>query len=244
MSEPMRCCRSVVRDDAGACVYCDRCDLLVGLEGLHVIAVAREPGGLVVTVESSPGLMGCPGCGVVAVARGRRVVRLVDCPAFGGPVVILWRKRRWRCPDPGCVVGDFVEQDDAVAPPRGLLTVRARWWAIEQIRAEHGSVNSLARQFGAAWRTVWTSIRPLLQAMADDPARMEGVTHLGVDEHTWHHVNPKTRGPKELTGMVDLTPDPVTGRPRTRLLDLVPGRSGRVYAGWLRERGRDFTTGI
>ena len=35
---------------------------------------------------------------------------------------------------------------------------------------------------------------------------------LGVDEHVWHHVSTKPieaggRGPKELTGMVDLTRD-------------------------------------
>ena len=36
------------------------------------------------------------------------------------------------------------------------------------------------------------------------------------------------RGPKQLTGMVDLTPDPDTGRPQARLLDLVPGRSGKA----------------
>ena len=36
------------------------------------------------------------------------------------------------------------------------------------------------------------------------------------------------RGPKQLTGMVDLTPDPDTGRQQARLLDLVPGRSGKA----------------
>jgi len=41
--------------------------------------------------------------------------------------------------------------------------------------------------------------------MAADPARFDAVTILGVDEHIWHHVNPEVRGPKELTGMVDLT---------------------------------------
>lgn len=34
MPEPMLCCHL-----GGG--YCDRCDLLVGLEGLHVVAVAR-----------------------------------------------------------------------------------------------------------------------------------------------------------------------------------------------------------
>ncbi len=52
------------------------------------------------------------------------------------------------------------------------------------------------------------------------------------------------RGPKQLTGMVDLTPDPDTGRPQARLLDLVPGRSGKAYGDWLEERGEDFKDGV
>ena len=65
MPEPMLCCHA-----AGG--YCERCDLLVGLDGLHVIGVERDDGGrLVVEVESEPTLMGCPACGVVAHGHGR-----------------------------------------------------------------------------------------------------------------------------------------------------------------------------
>jgi transposase len=90
---------------------------------------------------------------------------------------------------------------------------------------------------------VWESIKPLLAAAAADESRFAGVTTLGVDEHIWHHVNPVKRGPKELTGMVDLTRDK-DGRNRARLLDLVPGRSGTVYADWLKERGDTFRTQV
>ena len=100
MSEPTSCCRA-----RGG--YCERCDVLVGLDGLHVTAVERdEGGGLVVAVESEPTVMGCPACGVVAHGHGRVAVTLVDAPAMGRPVRILWRKRRWVCPDPGCPVED------------------------------------------------------------------------------------------------------------------------------------------
>ena len=34
------------------------------------------------------------------------------------------------------------------------------------------------------------------------------------------------------------------GKPHARLLDLLPGRSGKVYADWLRSRGNAFTAGI
>ena len=43
---------------------CDRCDLLVDLEGFHLVAVARRKCGLVLDVESRNQLVGCPGCGV------------------------------------------------------------------------------------------------------------------------------------------------------------------------------------
>ena len=241
MTEPTLCC------PVGG--YCDRCDVLVGLPGLRVIGVVRDQSdALTVTVESAPTVMGCRACGVVAHAHGRVDVRLVDAPAFGRPVRIVWRKRRWVCTDPGCPVGTFVEQDENVAGPRSKLTVRAAAWAVQQIRREHASVNGIRRQLGCGWRTVWGTIKPILQAAADDPTRFEGVTRLGVDEHIWHHVSTKPieaggRGPKELTGMVDLSLHPnATGElvVRARLLDLVPGRTGDTYTTWLEKRGEAF----
>ncbi|MGL5849285.1 MAG: ISL3 family transposase [Phycicoccus sp.] len=238
MSEPMSCCRA-----AGG--YCERCDLLVGLPGLRVTAADRDDGGaLMVTVESEAAVMGCPTCGVLAHGHGRVEVRLVDAPSFGRPVRIVWRKRRWVCPDPGCPVATFVEQDERVAVPRSSLTARACTWAIEQLRREHASVNGIRRQLGVGWRTVWEAIEPQLKAADADASRFEGVVMLGVDEHVWHHVSTKPvqdggRGPKELTGMVDLTRDS-QGKVRARLLDRVPGRSGETYKQWLRERGEAF----
>jgi transposase len=92
MPEPTSC--------AGCCVrtgtYCDRCDLLVGLPGLHVIKVVDGADRLTVTVESPPAPAGCPVCGVIATSGGRRTVVLVDAPCFGRPVRVLWRKRTWR----------------------------------------------------------------------------------------------------------------------------------------------------
>ena len=232
--------------------YCSRCDLLVGLDGLHVVAVeeatTKRGIGLRVEVESPARVEGCRACGVLARSHGRRMVRLIDTPCFGRPVELWWRKRVWRCEEPDCPTGAFTEQDEQIARPRALLTTRACWWAIRQLRREHASVAGLARQLGTTWRTLWLAIRPLLQQMAEDEARFAGVTALGVDEHVWHHVSTRPiedggRGPKELTGMVDLSRDS-KGRTRARLLDLVPGRSGAVYADWLKSRNETFRAGI
>ena len=103
-------------------------------------------------------------------------------------------------------------------------------------------------QLGTSWSTVWASIEPILTAAAADESRFEGIAILGVDEHVWHHVSTRSveaggRGPKELTGVVDLTRDD-QGRVHARLLDLVPGRSGETYKTWLRERGPRFRSGV
>jgi transposase len=220
---------------------------LVGLEGFHVLEVAERRSRVQVVVESAAEQMGCRGCGVVAQSHGRRDVSLVDVPCFGRPVRLIWRKRTWECGEPQCPAKTFTEHAE-LARPRALLTTRACWWAIGQIRREHASVAGVARQLGTTWRTVWRSITPLLEAMAADPSRFENVSSLGVDEHVWHHVSTKPveaggRGPKELTGMVDLTRDQ-HGRVRARLLDLVPGRSGKVYADWLDQRGEAFKSTV
>ena len=244
MSEPTGCARCCTPSKA----YCDPCDLLVGLPGLHVIDVAEPGAGLVVRVESPPAPAGCPQCGVIAAGRGRREVVLVDAPSFGRPVRMVWRKRTWRCREPDCAGGAFTEQDVRIARPRGLLTARACGWAIGQLRNEHASVSGLARQLGTTWRTVWRAIQPILQALADDESRFAGVTTLGADEHIWHHVSTRPvdqggRGPKEWTGMIDLTHD-LHGKVRARLLDLVVGRSGQAYADWLTARGDQFRAGV
>ena len=238
---------------AAACpssaVYCDRCDVLVGLGGLRVTAVERRGDGLlVVDVESPPGIAGCSKCGQVAESRGRKQVTLIDAPMGAVPVRIRWRKRRFRCVDDACAQKSFTEQDTAVAAPRAQLTARAVAWAVGQMRRENASVQGIARQLGVSWKTVWRHVKPVLEKWAADESRFQGVTTLGVDEHLWHHVSTKPveeggRGPKELTGMVDLSRD-ASGRVRARLLDLVPGRSAKAYAGWLQERGEQFRDAV
>ena len=65
MPEPTSCCR------ARGC-YCDRCDLLVGLNNLRVVDVdSDDEGALTVTVESAPEPMGCPACGGTGTVGGR-----------------------------------------------------------------------------------------------------------------------------------------------------------------------------
>ena len=146
MAEPTSCC--VVPGS-----YCARVDALFNMPGVHVIDVGwrlLSKGGeqrLVLTVETGPAAVGCPGCGVPGTGHGRRVRRLHDIPAFGAPVELVWRARRYRCAEPACVVDGFTEHHE-LAGPRAKLTARATWWAISSIRSDTASVAAVARRLG------------------------------------------------------------------------------------------------
>ena len=185
MAEPTSCCTL-----PGS--YCARVDTLFNLPGVHVVYVIRRertgrvPPGLHLLVETDPVETGCPGCGVIAIGHGRGVRRLHDIPAFGAPVELVWRQRRYRCLESACPVGGFSEDHD-LAGPRSKLTARAAWWAISAIQRDTASVAALARRLGVDWHTVWDAIKPLLAELADDPTRLVGIDTLGVDEHIVRH---------------------------------------------------------
>ena len=73
---------------------CARCDLLLGLDGVHVEAVERDEHQISVTVSSPWRLMGCPTCGVVAPSRGRRLRVLHDVPSRRARPAIVACSRR------------------------------------------------------------------------------------------------------------------------------------------------------
>ena len=114
MSGPTCCC----------CVSldrCVRCDLLVGLEGFHLMSVARTPDTLVLDIESCDRCAGCPGCGVIAQGHGRVVVEVIDAPWAGVPARFRWFKRRWICREHACQTAIFLEHNERMCAPRARL---------------------------------------------------------------------------------------------------------------------------
>ena len=86
--------------------------LLVGLGDVDLVGIddLGEGAPLEVVIRSRKARPSCEGCGGSVWSKGYRSVVLVDLPAFGRPVRLRWRKRRWMCPNPQCVIGSFVEQ--------------------------------------------------------------------------------------------------------------------------------------
>lgn len=134
------------------------------------------------SVEPDVVAAGCPGCGVLAQARGRQVHELADAPAFGLPVRLRCSKRLWRCAEPGCPVISFSEQYP-FAPARARLTARAVSWAAGMLRTDDTTVSALARRLGVGWNTLWRAIQQQALAVLDRADLLSGVTSLGADEN-------------------------------------------------------------
>ena len=123
------------------------------------------------------------------------VVEVIDAPWAGVLARLRWFKRRWICRETTCQTVIFLEHDERVCAPRARLGVRAIRWAIRQLRFEGATIAGLARQLATTWNSVWSRIKPCLQAASDGPARFCGVRVLGVDERRVASPGPTPPGP-------------------------------------------------
>jgi transposase len=204
-------------------------ETIVDLPGFTVLAAGEYGGELELLVESVHDSVHCGRCGTPARAHDRREHLLRDVPVGGRATVLVWWKRIWRCPDPDCKIRTWTEQLP-LAAPRSALTRRAKVWLARRVGADADTVAGLARELGLGWGTLMRAVTEIGSPLIDDPARLDDVRGLGVDERAWQHANVH-RPTQFATGIVDLTP----GRP-ARLLDVVPGRSGTVYGNWIAQR--------
>ncbi|CAN5314496.1 hypothetical protein BH24ACT7_BH24ACT7_25810 [soil metagenome] len=99
--------------------------VLVGMDGFVVGAQEMVDGELWLFIETTADVVGCGSCGTRAVGHGRFRTAVRDLPVAGRPTVLVWAKRRWRCPERDCAVGTWSERSDQIAP-RAALTQRAR----------------------------------------------------------------------------------------------------------------------
>jgi transposase len=212
--------------------------VVLGLEGFELVAVDEHDGELELAVQTTNDIVGCPGCGAVATAHGRRPVRVRDLPVGGRPTTLIWIKRLWRCRHQRCETRTWSETSIDV-PPRASLTTRAAREACRRVGHDGEAVAVVAADFGVGWGTVMRAVVEHGAPLVDDPARLEGVAALGVDETAFLAAT-STHATEFATGLVDLT----RADGPARLLDVVPGRSGAVLSSWLRSRDADWRSGV
>jgi transposase len=203
---------------------------LLGLDGFQVLAAQVVGGEWQLEVQTTATVIGCVGCGVRATPHGRRTVRVRDLPIGGRPVVLLWRKRIWRCREPACGVRTWTERTAAVRP-RAVLTERARAEACRRVGKDAHAVAAVARDLGVGWATIMRAVHDHGTALVDDPTRLDGVARLGLDETTFLKAT-RLAPTRYVTGLVDLE--------QGRLLDVVADRTRAAVGRWLGARPRGW----
>jgi len=115
------------------------------------------------------------------------------------------------------------------------MTERARAEACRQVGEQNRSVACVARDLGVGWSTIMAAVVDYGRPLVDDPARTAHVAALGLDEVAFLRANAQ-RHTTFVTNFVDLH--------RGRLIDVVPGRSGRAVHDWLGRRADVWLSGI
>jgi transposase len=207
---------------------------LLGLDGFQLVSAELVGGEWQLAVQTTATVIGCVGCGVRATPHGRRTVRIRDLPIGGRPVVLIWRKRLWRCREPACGLRTWTEETAAIRP-RAVLTERARAEACRRVGTDAQAVAAVARDLGVGWATVMRAVADHGQPLVDDPTRLDGVAALGLDETSFLKAT-RLAPTRYVTGLVDLE--------QGRLLDVVADRTRAAVHSWLDARSRDWLAQI
>jgi transposase len=215
----------------------DATSLLFDQPGFGVVSVELTPLGLrQVIVMQVAGEHACPRCGVLVGGKPYdvREMRVKDLPVGHRSLLVIWRKRRYRCRETACAQKVFTERSEQI-PPRHQLTQRLRDRLEQAASRSARALSDVAAEYGVSWWSVHHAL--LAKALDQTPAVLPPVRMLGLDEtrarslrwswegQRWQLSNPW------MTSFVDLD----TGRPGW-LLGLVPGRSGASVQSWLQAR--------
>lgn len=180
----------------------------------------------------------CPDCGSLGGWHDTFSRWFTHLPVGRAATKLQVSAPRYRCRNCGKV---WRHRLRTVAEPRSKLTRSAVWWALQEVVLDHSSISAVAAVLQSAWGTVHDAVTELSQqVLINHPERLDGVKVIGVDEHCWRHTR---HGDKFVTVVIDLTPiRDDTGR--SRLLDMVEGRSKEVFKSWLEAQTPEFRAGV
>ena len=154
-------------------------------------------------------------CGCQGISRDTVVRRLAYEPYGWCPMILYVSVRRYRCPECAHV---WLQDMSEAADPRAKLSRAAVRWALTGVVVHHVTVARIAQALGVS--------RKSRQYCCHG---REGVRVIGVDEHVWRHA---PYGDRYVTVILDVTPVR-DRRGLSWLLDMILGRSKRVFKTWL-----------
>ena len=205
--------------------------------GLQVVGQHLEPDRAVLACRVLEPDDWCRRCGCQGVPRDTVTRQLAHVPFGWRPTTLLIRVRRYRCT--GC--SHVWRQDtSAAAEPRAKISRAGLRWGLVGIVVQHLSMARVAEGLAVCWNTANDAVLAEGQRLLiDNPARLDVVRVVGVDEHCWRHTR---RGDKYVTVIIDLTPVR-DGTGPARLLDMVEGRSKKAFKTWLADRDQAWRDG-
>lgn len=207
---------------------------LLGMPEFVVGTQMEHDGELWMLVETTTEVTGCLACGTRAVGHGRRVLKIRDLPMADRPVVLVWRKRIWRCPEADCAVVTFSEDTDDIGP-RSSLTERARAEICRRVGQDGDSVAQVARKFGVGWHTAMAAVIDHGTPRVNHLSRLGAPSALGLDETSFLAATAQ-HATLMVTGFVDLD--------RHRLIDVVESRTAAAVSAWLKAKPPTWLAGI
>lgn len=160
----------------------DATSLLFDLPGFRVVSCGENDiGGRRVVVRQVADEPACPRCGVLVggTRYDLRESRVTDLPVGSRPLLVVWRKRRYRCGERRGPQQIFTERSGQL-PPRRRRTV---WLRRKLEQAASGSARALsdvAADYDVSW---WSGNDALVTAaVARASTALPPVTMLGLDE--------------------------------------------------------------
>ena len=203
---------------------------LVGLKDVRVLAYERHGPDVTLVVEQVVDVVFCPDCGTVARVKERPLVRYVDLPVFGTPMVLTWKKHRMRCPNLTCPRRTWVLSDHRIAAKSCLLTTRAAKWVTIQVGTGR-SVIEVARELACDWHTVNAAVTTYGAALlAADTKRLTKTSAIGLDETNF--VRERDQRTTYATTVCDVQ--------HHQVIDILPTRHFVDVAGWMKDQGPDW----
>ena len=153
------------------------------LDELGLVAVGQrlEPGRAVIACRVVDPDDWCHRCGQHGLLRDTVVRRLAHEPLGWRPTVLEVLVRRYRCADCAHV---WRQDMTKAAEPKARLSRRGLRWALEGIVVQRLTVARVAEGLDVSWNTANDAVLAEGQrVLINDPARFDGVTTIGVDEH-------------------------------------------------------------
>ena len=194
---------------------------LLGLKDVELTNIEEVGNKLEIHIKHPVKLTNCPHCNQLTnKIHDYRTQRIKDSSAFGKPVVLVVRKRRYRCPDCGKC---FYEKLPYIARYQ-RMTHRFRFWVLEQLR-EVCSFSSVARQSGLAV----SSVIRIFDIVHFPKPKLPSV--LGIDEFKGN-----TGRDKYQVILTDLTTNTV--------LDILPCRHAYKLVEYFKSCQREGTTDV